>query len=295
MMISQPKFSSSPVQSAKLRSAKVYDTETYIVKQTLQDYENIKEKQLVTFEHDMIPKLKEVQHKVSEVSSSLLSTLQRKLVEISQFSPGQGQYAFSLSPHQMNTISAQLTYSTYIVKMVKYLSSMESSTGAPLAELNTSTRDIEENVRILIGFLTQDFLSNQQLSDIESEVYRLMSLIKLLDLWCKIKSHGKYMSLSIEEKLELRTKINTAQKSGWKLPKFKEEDHNETCDFVAKMSKKYSVNGLTDAERIEIVKAIGLTKGHWFKCPNGHYYCIGECGGAMQEAKCPECGATIGG
>ena len=285
-------FKSCPKCKTQIRKSLRYGN---IVKQTLQDYENIKEKQLVTFEHDMIPKLKEVQHKVSEVSSSLLSTLQRKLVEISQFSPGQGQYAFSLSPHQMNTISAQLTYSTYIVKMVKYLSSMESSTGAPLAELNTSIRDIEENVRILIGFLTQDFLSNQQLGDIESEVYRLMSLIKLLDLWCKIKSHGKYMSLSIEEKLELRTKINTAQKSGWKLPKFKEEDHNETCDFVAKMSKKYSVNGLTDAERIEIVKAIGLTKGHWFKCPNGHYYCIGECGGAMQEAKCPECGATIGG
>ena len=27
----------------------------------------------------------------------------------------------------------------------------------------------------------------------------------------------------------------------------------------------------------------------------GHVYCIGECGGAMEEAKCPECNATIGG
>ena len=195
----------------------------------------------------------------------------------------------------MNTINAQLTCSTYIVKMVKYLSSMESSTGAPLVELNTSIGDIEENVRILIRFLTQEFLSNQQLSDIESEVYRLMSLIKLLDLWCKIKSHGKYFSLSIEERWKLKSRIDKAQKSGWKLAKFKEEDHNEACDFVAEMSKKYSLNGLTNAERIKIVKAIGLTKGHWFKCPNGHYYCIGECGGAMQEAKCPECGATIGG
>ena len=44
----------------------------------------------------------------------------------------------------------------------------------------------------------------------------------------------------------------------------------------------------------QIVKAIGLAKGHWFKCPNGHYYCIGECGDAMQEVKCPECGAKIG-
>ena len=27
----------------------------------------------------------------------------------------------------------------------------------------------------------------------------------------------------------------------------------------------------------------------------GHIYCIGECGGAMEEAKCPECGVKIGG
>ena len=32
-----------------------------------------------------------------------------------------------------------------------------------------------------------------------------------------------------------------------------------------------------------------------YKCPNGHIYAIGECGGAMQESQCPECGAKIGG
>ena len=38
-----------------------------------------------------------------------------------------------------------------------------------------------------------------------------------------------------------------------------------------------------------------LKAGHWFKCPNGHYYVIGECGGAMQKGKCPDCEAEIGG
>ena len=27
----------------------------------------------------------------------------------------------------------------------------------------------------------------------------------------------------------------------------------------------------------------------------GHVYAIGECGGAMQESQCPECGETVGG
>jgi len=29
--------------------------------------------------------------------------------------------------------------------------------------------------------------------------------------------------------------------------------------------------------------------------PNRHVYCIGDCGGAMEEAKCPEFKSTIGG
>ena len=52
---------------------------------------------------------------------------------------------------------------------------------------------------------------------------------------------------------------------------------------------------MTPEEKREIVSAIGLSKGHWFKCPKGHIYAIGECGGAMQRSTCPECGAVIGG
>lgn len=36
-------------------------------------------------------------------------------------------------------------------------------------------------------------------------------------------------------------------------------------------------------------------QGHFYKCPNGHPYVIGDCGGATQAATCPVCGASIGG
>lgn len=36
-------------------------------------------------------------------------------------------------------------------------------------------------------------------------------------------------------------------------------------------------------------------QGHFYKCPNGHPYVIGECGGAEQLGTCNECGARIGG
>ncbi|KAG6941372.1 hypothetical protein JG687_00019692 [Phytophthora cactorum] len=35
--------------------------------------------------------------------------------------------------------------------------------------------------------------------------------------------------------------------------------------------------------------------GHWYRCENGHSYSIGECGMAMEETRCPECGAPVGG
>ena len=38
-----------------------------------------------------------------------------------------------------------------------------------------------------------------------------------------------------------------------------------------------------------------MKKGAWFRCPNGHPYCIDRCGGAMQLAYCVDCKAPIGG
>ncbi|KAH9951524.1 P-loop containing nucleoside triphosphate hydrolase protein [Amylocystis lapponica] len=49
-------------------------------------------------------------------------------------------------------------------------------------------------------------------------------------------------------------------------------------------------------EMTQIVQSQGFSHtGHFYKCPNGHTFVIGECGGAMQQSKCPECGEVIGG
>ncbi|KAF3940983.1 hypothetical protein ABW19_dt0208668 [Dactylella cylindrospora] len=58
----------------------------------------------------------------------------------------------------------------------------------------------------------------------------------------------------------------------------------------------YSV--VSDREMKEIyavmAREFGGT-GHWYVCPNGHQFTIGECGRAMQLGTCNECGAQIGG
>ncbi|CAG8539754.1 2857_t:CDS:2 [Paraglomus brasilianum] len=61
---------------------------------------------------------------------------------------------------------------------------------------------------------------------------------------------------------------------------------------------------LTDEERQQVIEAMnsesstgefGMVGGRWFVCPKQHPYYIGDCGGATQISKCPECGAVIGG
>ena len=66
-------------------------------------------------------------------------------------------------------------------------------------------------------------------------------------------------------------------------------------ELNAELKKSMSGLGVSDVERREILAAIGLGKGHWYTCPKGHVYAIGECGGATQESTCPECGERIGG
>lgn len=67
-------------------------------------------------------------------------------------------------------------------------------------------------------------------------------------------------------------------------------------DMMQKIGNKLNTGlGISNEEREQVLQAMGLRQGHWFKCPNGHIYAIGDCGGAMQEAVCNECGARIGG
>lgn len=71
---------------------------------------------------------------------------------------------------------------------------------------------------------------------------------------------------------------------------------NEKVQALLKESESYLGGlGISNEEKLCILQAMGLRQGHWYKCPNGHIYCITECGGATQESTCSECGSRIGG
>ena len=62
-----------------------------------------------------------------------------------------------------------------------------------------------------------------------------------------------------------------------------EQEYERLVTLLQDMPTKYRLP-LSVEERSMIIKAINAKPGSWYKCPNGHYYQIGECGGAMHLA-----------
>lgn len=55
---------------------------------------------------------------------------------------------------------------------------------------------------------------------------------------------------------------------------------------------------VTNAEKEAVYAAMAQSfqgTGHWYYCVNGHPFTVGECGMPMQTARCPQCGAIVGG
>ena len=92
---------------------------------------------------------------------------------------------------------------------------------------------------------------------------------------------------NMEEFKFVLAKIQTSKK-------FDDQFKNEIKEDMKKLEKTVIE---TMYERQMIVNAMGkeIKLGAWHKCPNGHIYAIGDCGGAMESRKFPECSATIGG
>ena len=55
---------------------------------------------------------------------------------------------------------------------------------------------------------------------------------------------------------------------------------------------------VTNVEKAAVYAAMAqsfLGTGHWYYCANGHPFTVGECGMPMGTARCPQCGAIVGG
>ena len=72
--------------------------------------------------------------------------------------------------------------------------------------------------------------------------------------------------------------FNTSQEERWK-------------ELTNQLKETMTGLGISEVEKRQVVAAMGPARGHWYSCPNGHVYNIGDCGGATVEANCPDCHA----
>ncbi|KIO21374.1 hypothetical protein M407DRAFT_80478 [Tulasnella calospora MUT 4182] len=104
-----------------------------------------------------------------------------------------------------------------------------------------------------------------------------------------------------------RYRLFTAQghkDEGWLIENFMEPAQriiDKWFKLIEQLKKGVVYTEVTDQEKRDILRSfmsgfLGFdTRGHFYQCPNGHIYVITECGGAMEESRCPECGCAIGG
>ncbi|XP_078457991.1 NFX1-type zinc finger-containing protein 1 [Lampetra planeri] len=160
------------------------------------------------------------------------------------------------------------------------------------------SRRVDGRLKEFLGWLVQprSRLGEQELRDLQTELLRLTMLA---ELWCRYQrvaaagAGGSGGGVVAGTLADAQDALRLLEARG----RFSAEREAAVKALMARVRQRLPLSGLgvSEGERVDIVKAMGLAQGHWFKCSRGHVYAIGECGGAMERAHCPECGDVIGG
>ena len=268
-----------------------------IIKQTIADMEAVK-KQVLKHNIEASHLLNNVQimHKdvtsieeLHSVSASILEKLQNAISSARRDIP-------RIVPHEAVTIENQLVLLPHIAKVYKLL----TCTLLPSVIIFADGFRVEQEALAcqttqLVNFLKSEYLTPQQISNAKSEVQRLHCLSQLCTLQGIVAREKKQLEGIDQQQLFDQAKLLVTCGQGV-VPSLTDEQSQAIHEILRSIQNKYSIGELTKEELAIVVRAMhDIQKGAWYKCPNGHYYAIGECGGATQVGKCPECGAAIGG
>ncbi|XP_054748296.2 NFX1-type zinc finger-containing protein 1-like isoform X1 [Lytechinus pictus] len=189
----------------------------------------------------------------------------------------------ALSHGEVTALQNRVAFLEELRDLSKRLQSLPSS---PLNKLHM--KQVKGDIQVLQKWLCQEpinRMSQQQTNDANMEAKRLELVLK----------HFKILAEKPAAREKARKEVKDTEEELFGGKVMTAERAHTVNRLLKEIVSKSGALGITEKERKEIVSAIGLAKGHWYKCPNGHVYAIGECGGATQAAKCPECGSNIGG
>ncbi|PYI09577.1 P-loop containing nucleoside triphosphate hydrolase protein [Aspergillus sclerotiicarbonarius CBS 121057] len=129
-------------------------------------------------------------------------------------------------------------------------------------------------------------------------VHQVEGYIFLGQLCALQRSHVKDSSDAERWQVEGRNAIGAARDLCGQYPGQTNGLSEEIDGTEAMLRGSTFYSAVSSEERRAVIAAMARElhgTGHWYYCPNGHPFTIGECGHAMQVSVCPECGAAVGG
>lgn len=153
-----------------------------------------------------------------------------------------------------------------------------------------------------VAFTYAQQLSNQQKSDIGKEMVRGSRIINLFEIMSNRKFQTA-VTMQTSDTKEIKKIVDNMEALLMSCSIYTSNIDEDIQSLTKEIQQKIDdLPLITDDERRMVHAAMSTNflggikaQGHWCKCPNGHIYCITECGGPMQQSICPECKVEIGG
>jgi hypothetical protein len=176
-----------------------------------------------------------------------------------------------LSENEISCIENITNFTEHVVRLQDDINSKVREIKA--VALKQSLVRLKGEVESIKKWLMEEriLLSHQQLRESSMEIERLRLLFNFYVTEDKLRS-AVYQQMTPEKNQSFKDMMKLLDQS-----KMTEDLERRARDVLKSTQQCLSGLGVTEEERLQIVQAVGLDKGRWFKCPNGKRTCLFAC------------------
>ncbi|PYH53314.1 putative NF-X1 finger and helicase domain protein, partial [Aspergillus niger CBS 101883] len=226
-----------------------------------------------------------------QVEEQPFSRVQYLVEHARRVKEAQGTFKFNESVLQTKGVllASALLIRLDIALLGDFLSLYNAAT--PLATRRELFVNLQKNMDDCHGLI-------QLASELQRVAHQVEGYVFLAQLCALQRSHIKEIADAESRLVEGRDALDAAEQLCKQYPGQTQGLSEEIESAKAMLRGSTFYSAVSNEERMAVITAMNREfrgTGHWYYCPNGHPFTIGECGGAMQVSTCPECGAQVGG
>ena len=162
--------------------------------------------------------------------------------------------------------------------------------------MNTVKCQTSDFISRLKVYRRDESIAEQVLHDVQAEQHRIQLVSAVINILAQARTKNIQLEKDDQDILDefmMNFEVRDDRVCNMKMTLVNYTSH---LKYLNELKQKYpEISGITQEEKQMIIRALQTKPGSWYKCPKGHFYNIGECGGATETSKCSECKSTIGG